>query len=126
MAKNGLRAAGYGAPGGPVFSASLVEAFRRSDTWIDGAFALEQCFILSAMILAAATTHVIERQFVRAAVWCGAGAALSALGLMHSYRWTPADTAVSLTPAWPWAAGYLGMGACFLAARAITEEAEGH
>jgi AGZA family xanthine/uracil permease-like MFS transporter len=61
-----------------------------------------------------------------AAAWCAAGAAFSALGLVHSYRFTPADTAVSLTPAWPWAAGYAIMGMIFLLARWVTVEGEGH
>jgi AGZA family xanthine/uracil permease-like MFS transporter len=109
MAKNGLRAAGYGVPGGPPFSPALIDAFRGSDTWIHGAFALEQGFIFTAMILAAATACIIERQFRVASVWCAVGAALSAVGLMHAYAWTPGDTVVSLTPAWPWALGYAGM-----------------
>jgi adenine/guanine/hypoxanthine permease len=124
MAKNGLRAAGYGAPGGPVFDAKLIDAFKTSDTWIHGAFALEQGFIFSAMILAAATVEVIERRFTRAALWCLAGAALSAVGLVHSYRFTPGDTVVSLTPAWPWAAGYAAMAAVFFAARWVTEPSQ--
>ena len=122
MAKNGLRAAGMGTPGGPAFGPGLVEAFRGSDTWIHGAFALEQGFIFSAMFLAAATTEVIERRFGRAALWSFVAAAASLAGLMHSYRWTPGDTAVALTPALPWALGYTIMGVCFLAARWITEE----
>jgi AGZA family xanthine/uracil permease-like MFS transporter len=126
LAKNGLRAAGYGTPGGPSFDAPLVERFVESDTWIHGAFALEQGFILSAMVLAAATTCVIDRRFRRAAAWCAVGAALSATGLLHSYRWTPADTAVSLTPAWPWVAGYLAMAACFFAAPWVSERGAGH
>ena len=120
MAKNGLRAAGYGSPDGPPFSAALIEAFRASDTWIDGAFALEQGFIFSAMILAAATVAIIERRFVQASIWCGVAAALSAVGLMHSYRFTPTDTVLSLQPAWRWAAGYALMGLVFLSARWLT------
>jgi len=122
MAKNGLRAAGVGAPGGPAFGPELVDSFGASDTWIHGAFALEQGFIFTAMIVSAATTCVIERRFRTAAVWCFAASALSATGLMHSYRWTPGDTAVSLVPAWPWAVGYLVMGASFFAARWVTVE----
>jgi AGZA family xanthine/uracil permease-like MFS transporter len=125
MAKNGLRAAGMGTPERP-FTEALVQAFQGSDTWIHGAFALEQGFIFSAMILSAATVAVIERKFVRASLWCIAGAALSALGLMHSYRWTPGDTVMALSPAWPWAAGYAVMAAFFLAARWISVEGEGH
>jgi AGZA family xanthine/uracil permease-like MFS transporter len=126
MAKNGLRAAGVGTPEGPPFGPELVDAFAASDTWIHGAFALEQGFIFTAMIVAAATTCVIERRFRAAAGWCVAAAILSATGLMHSYRWTPGDTAVSLVPAWPWVIGYLVMGACFVAARWLTVETEGH
>jgi AGZA family xanthine/uracil permease-like MFS transporter len=124
LAKNGLRAAGVGAPGGPPFSTSLLEAFLRTDTWIHGAFALEQGFILTSMLLSAATVAIIERRFGAAAGWCGAAAALSLAGLMHSYRWTVGDTAMDLAPAWPWAWGYAAMAALCLAARWITEPGE--
>ncbi len=123
MAKNGLRAAGMGVPGGPPFTEALIQAFSRSDTWIHGAFALEQGFIFTSMILAAATVAVIERRFLTASLWCWTAAALSAVGLIHSYRWTPTDTVISLKPAWPWAVGYAVMGLTFFAARWITSEA---
>ena len=119
MAKSGLRAAGYGSEGGLPFSENLIADFHKGDVWIEGAFALEQGFIFSAMILAALTVALIERQFIRAALWSLSAAALSAVGLMHSYRWTFDDTALSLTPAWPWAAGYGLMGLVFFLARWI-------
>jgi AGZA family xanthine/uracil permease-like MFS transporter len=125
MAKNGLRAAGYGAPGGPPFSESLIAAFERTDTYIGGAFALEQGFIFTSMILAAATVAVIEHRFTQAAVWCWAGSALSLTGLMHGYAFTPGDTVVHLAPALPWALGYAVIGAVFFAARWITEPGDG-
>lgn len=121
MAKNGLRAAGYGVPGGPAFSEELIDAFLQSDTWIHGAFALEQGFILTAMLLSATTVAIIRRQFTAAAIWIGTAALLSAIGLIHSYRWTSGDTAVSLTPAWGWALGYALMAFCFLCAHWATE-----
>jgi adenine/guanine/hypoxanthine permease len=120
MAKAGLHAGGVGAPGGPPFSEKLLGAFERSDIWFDGALRLEQGFILSSMVLAAATVAVIERRFNQAGLWCLAAAALSALGLIHSYRWASGDTALSLTPAWPWVGGYLVMAACFVLARWVT------
>lgn len=120
MAKNGLRAAGYGAPGGPPFSDSLISAFAGSDTFIHGAFALEQGFIFASMILAAMTVSIIEQELIRAALWCVAGAFVSVLGLVHSYAFTPGDTAIRMAPALPWAAGYALMGAVLLAARWIT------
>jgi AGZA family xanthine/uracil permease-like MFS transporter len=121
MAKNGLRAAGMGAPGQPAFSPDLIEAFAASDTWIHGAFALEQGFIFTSMILAAATVAVIERRFSLAALWCLAAAALSATGIMHGYSFTPADTVLTLGPGWGWAAGYALMALVFVSARFVTE-----
>jgi len=126
MAKNGLRAAGMGVPGGPPFSDALIDAFKASDTWIHGAFALEQGFIFPSTVLAAATVGIIERRFRTAALWCAVGAVLSALGLVHSYRWTPGDTAIALSPAWEWAAGYAIMAAILAAAPILTVEGEGH
>lgn len=120
MAKNGLRAAGVGTPGGPPFSTDLIDKFAASDTWIHGAFALEQGFIFSAMLLSAATVCVIERHFERAAAWCLAGSILCAVGLMHSYQFTPGDTSLDLSPAWPWAAAYASMAVIFMLARFVT------
>lgn len=121
MAKNGLRAAGYGTPGGPAFSPELIGAFQASDTWIAGGFALEQGFILVAMILSATTVEVIERRFRRAAGWMLAASALSATGLMHAYRFTPGDVVGTLEPAWPFAIAYLGLAGLLFAAPWITE-----
>jgi AGZA family xanthine/uracil permease-like MFS transporter len=126
MAKNGLRAAGTGVPGGPPFSPALIDAFAASDTWIHGAFALEQGFIFTATVLAAATVGIIERRFTTAALWCAIGALLSAAGLMHGYRFTPGDTAIALTPAWEWAAGYAIMAALFAIAPRVTVESTDH
>jgi len=125
MAKSGLRAAGVGGAEGPAFSPDLIDAFLKADVWIHGAFALEQGFIFTAMILAAVTVSIIERKFERAAVWCGIAAVLSGVGLIHGYRYTASDTAMDLVPAWPWTAGYLVMGVCFLLARWLTRPQPG-
>ena len=125
MAKNGLRAAGYGTPDGPMFSPALLDSFSAMDTWIHGAFALEQGFIFTSMVLAAATVAIIERRFTLAAVWCMVAACLSAAGLMHSYKFTPGDVVMDLSPAWPWAMGYAAVALCLLAAQWITEPHEG-
>src|SRR5678816_4068672 len=50
LAKNGLRAAGLGGPAGP-FTPALIGEFQKQDTWIAGAFALEQGFLFTAMLL---------------------------------------------------------------------------
>ena len=121
MAKSGLRAAGLGDAARP-FSDALIAEFAKSDVWIHGAFSLEQGFLFTAMILAAATVGVIERKWTTAAAWCTVGAALSAIGLMHSYQWTASDTVLKLTPAWPFAAGYAVMALVFFSAQWTTEE----
>jgi AGZA family xanthine/uracil permease-like MFS transporter len=119
MAKSGVRAADYGDTAMPAFSETLLNRFAASDVWIGGAFALEQGCIFTAMILSALTVAVIERQFIQAALWSGTASLLSATGLIHSYRWTPADTALSLTPAWEWAMAYALMGVIFLNVKRI-------
>jgi adenine/guanine/hypoxanthine permease len=121
MAKSGLHAAGLGGAAGP-FSAALVGEFLKSDTWIQGAFALEQGFLFTAMLLSAAVVGVIERRWVVAAGWCVCAALLSATGLMHSYQWTPADTTLKLAPAWPFVIGYGAMAVLFFTATWTTEE----
>ena len=125
MAKNGLRAAGLGGAAGG-FSQSLIAEFQKSDTWIEGAFAIEQGFLFTAMILSAAVVAVIERRWFVAAAWCGAAALLSAIGLMHAYQWTFGDTALRLAPAWPFVIGYSFMALLFFIAQWTTEEGGEH
>ena len=125
LAKNGLRAAGLGGPAGP-FTDALIGEFQKNDTWIAGAFALEQGFLFTAMVLSAAVVGVIERRWTSAAAWCAVAALLSATGLMHSYQWTFADTALKLAPAWPFVFGYAAMAILFFTARWTTEEGGGH
>jgi AGZA family xanthine/uracil permease-like MFS transporter len=108
------------------FSQELIPAFLRTDTWIHGAFALEQGFIFTAMLWAAATVEIIERRFRRAALWFLAGALLSACGLMHRYQWTFGDTAIELSPAWPWASGYAALALLLFLAPVLTEPGESH
>ena len=135
VVKNALRSAGYGSPGGPVFSDAMLAWFRRDNFWIEGAFALEQGFIYCSLILAAVTVYIVDRKFVTAARWCLFGAAMSLLGLMHSWKFSASDTVISiplldvlgghaqwkgwsaLFPAWPYAVGY-GLFALLLLAAA--------
>jgi AGZA family xanthine/uracil permease-like MFS transporter len=104
----------------------LIGQFQKNDTWIAGAFAIEQGFLFTAMLLSAAVVGVIERRWTAAALWCLVAAALSGAGLMHSYQWSFADTTLKLSPAWPFVFGYLAMAALFYTARWTTEEGEGH
>jgi len=134
IAKNALRATGYGAPGGPTFSPALLEAFRHDRFYLEGAFALEQGFIYCALLWSAVTYFIVEREFTRAARWCLVAAGLALLGLMHSWKFTASDTVISvplldalgghgaaggwaaLFPAWPYALGYVFFALILLAA----------
>ena len=128
MLKGGLRAAGLGIPGGESFSPALLDVLKGADIHAHGVFALEQGFVLTAMIWSAATVCVIERKFTHAALWCVGAAGCSIVGLMHTYHWTPADTVVDLRigVGWPWALAYLLMGLLFLTARWMKQSDGGH
>lgn len=127
MLKTGLRAGGVGMPGGPPFSASLEPALAAFDVAGRGAFALEQGFIFTAMILAAATAEILDRRFRSAAAWCATAALLSFVGLMHAYAWTPGDTVVDLGlgSGASWTAAYLLAAGFLFAVPWITTEGEG-
>jgi AGZA family xanthine/uracil permease-like MFS transporter len=113
LIKTSLRAAGLATR--MAFTPDLLPIFARADIYLGGAFALEQGQILSAMLLAAMTVFIIERQFAWAGVCMLVAAGFSWVGLMHSYRWMPSDTV--LQPGWgsgaTWATGYLLLALLF-------------
>ncbi len=115
LAKAALRAAGYGTAARP-FGPTLEASFAQADVWIAGGFALEQGFVFSSMLLAAATVAAIERRFVSGAAYLAVAAALAATGLVHGVRYTTADTVLALGPSWRFVAGYGAMAAVFLLA----------
>ena len=90
--KNGIRIAGTS----PEFSQSLVNRFHAAGTFIEGGFALEQGAFFAALVLSASTVFIIERRLFVAAGWMFAAAALSLLGLVHSWRFAGSDTINSL------------------------------
>jgi AGZA family xanthine/uracil permease-like MFS transporter len=140
--KTGWRSAGYGGTEGLALSPAIVEASHANNFFIDGGFALEQGFIYSAMILAAMTVHILNRQFSKAAVWSLSAALLSALGLMHSWQFTPGDTVVyiplldllsgngapatlaEVVPAWQYALAYAIVALLLVAAPWVTRPVE--
>lgn len=110
LVKNTLRAVGYGSeqPFDPEI-ATLLQT--NAGLFGDGVFALEQGYVYTSMILAAATVFIIERKFKTAGFWFLAGAGLSAIGFVHSYAVGFADVTGSLTPGWKWVIGYTIMAA---------------
>jgi AGZA family xanthine/uracil permease-like MFS transporter len=67
----------------------VLSGFEQGGTHIAGLIALNQGFILSCMIWAAAAVALIEVRFRTAALWMGVAAVLSTVGLIHSYQMTP-------------------------------------
>lgn len=85
--------------GQPMFlgaEATTLEFFDQRYVNLHGAFAIEQGFIITAMLFSAITVFVIERRFYTAGIWSLIGALLSSVGLLHSYRWTLTDTVVDI------------------------------
>ncbi|MEM6614819.1 MAG: NCS2 family permease, partial [Cyanobacteria bacterium P01_C01_bin.72] len=118
IAKNALRVAGLGTIEQP-FTPELLPIFEQLDIYISGAFALEQGLIFTAMILAAMTVFIIEREFAKAALWSLLASFLAWIGLMHSYQWSVGDTVLNL--GWgvgsEWAVGYIFLSLLLLYAQ---------
>jgi len=60
------------------------------DLYVYGVIALSQGFMLTCMLLSAMMVFVVERQFLKAAVWTAVAALLSFFGVIHAYELTPA------------------------------------
>jgi AGZA family xanthine/uracil permease-like MFS transporter len=90
-------------PGLAAWALVLIEAALRaagstlfdaapklgSELYVHGVIALSQGFLLTSMVLSALLVHVIERRFLRAAVWALVASGLSMVGLIHAYELTP-------------------------------------
>jgi AGZA family xanthine/uracil permease-like MFS transporter len=107
MVKAGVRASNG------TFGPELGAALTKADVHANGMFALEQGFIFTAMLLAAATVDVVEGRFRRASAWMFAGAALAGVGLIHGWAWGVGDTVLVVGPGVAMDAmyGYLAGGA---------------
>ena len=58
------------------------------DLYIYGIISLSQGFMITCMLLSAMMVFVIERQFLKAAVWTAVASALSYFGVIHAYTLT--------------------------------------
>lgn len=114
VAKNVLAGAGVGTPANPYREELIDGMLTGRNFHAEGMFALDQGYFFTCLILAAATVAIIDRQFVRAAVWFLVGAVLSALGLVHTFTYVTGDIVGLLQPGWKWVAGYLAMAATML------------
>ncbi|MFO0750578.1 MAG: NCS2 family permease [Myxococcota bacterium] len=116
-----LGAAGM-ASGKPDLAATALahpEAFQMAGLHLDGLVAISMGFLLTCMIWSAASTHLIERQFGKAAAWAAVGALASFFGFIHAGHLSPAGAVYDLgwATGWKWSVGYLMCGAFFLSMR---------
>ena len=95
---------------------SKREAFAGAGIHLDGMVALSQGFMLSSMVWAAISTHLIDRRFASAALWAIIGAVLACCGFMHTGKLGPTGAIMEIGwfPGWRWAVGY-GLCAIFFA-----------
>ncbi len=61
-----------------------------SDLYVYGIISLSQGFMLTCMVLSAMMVFVVERQFIKAALWTATASVLSFFGVIHAYIITPA------------------------------------
>jgi adenine/guanine/hypoxanthine permease len=67
-------------------SLMAIASRMGDDLAIGGLIALGQGSLLTSMIWSAALVLIVQKRFGQAAGWVGAGAALSAFGVIHAYR----------------------------------------
>jgi AGZA family xanthine/uracil permease-like MFS transporter len=60
-----------------------------NDLYIYGIISLSQGFMLTGMVLSAMMVFVVEREFLKAAIWTAAAAVLSFFGFIHAYVLAP-------------------------------------
>ncbi len=103
-------------------------AFLAAGLRLEGLVAISQGFMLTCMIWAAMSAHLIDREFGRAAVWAAIAAVLAFFGFTHAGGITPAGGVYEIgwASGWSWAIGYALCGGFFvLAARFPARDASG-
>jgi adenine/guanine/hypoxanthine permease len=99
---------------------------------LGGLLSLGQGALLTSMLWAAAMALIVDRKFVRAAAWLTAASALSAIGVIHAWRLTPAGVEGRIgwwaAPefALSYAAGAVFLLICAWWARRVGTEPEAH
>lgn len=103
-------------------------AFSAAGLRLDGLVAISQGFMLTCMIWAAMSAHLIDRDFRRAAVWAGLGTVLSFFGFIHAGHVTPSGGVyeIGFASGLPWAVGYALCGLFFVAAARFPTRPDPH
>jgi AGZA family xanthine/uracil permease-like MFS transporter len=95
------------------------QAFANAGIRLNGLVAISQGFMLTCMIWAAISAHLIDRQFDRAAAWAGVGAVAAFFGFVHAGSLTPAGGIyeIGIASGWRWTIGYLACALFFVIAK---------
>jgi AGZA family xanthine/uracil permease-like MFS transporter len=93
-----------------------TSAFSRAGLMLEGLVALSQGFMLTCLVWSAASACLIERQFLRAAVWMSVGAVFSFFGFVHAGELTASGgvSHIGWATGWQWSVGYLLSAGFFL------------
>lgn len=65
---------------------SILTSGAGAPLWLHGILVLDQGFILTSLVWAAAMAMVVDRRFLNAAWWMLAAAGLAAVGMIHAYE----------------------------------------
>jgi len=84
-------------------------AFSIAGLNLEGLVATSQGFMLTCLVWAAASTHLIDKKFGTAAVWALVGAVISFFGFVHAGTLTPSGAVYDIgwATGWHWSIGYL-------------------
>jgi len=108
--EEGLRAAGSG------FHQLWQQAGGKESFAYHGLLSLDQGFLFTAMIFSSIAVYLIEKDFLKAALWALVGAGFAFFGLIHGYRITACGVVplIGWGVAWVYALNYLVFFLLFL------------
>ncbi len=91
-------------------------SFTNAGIHLDGLVAISQGFMLTCLVWASISCHLIERRFGRAMLWSIVGAVAAFFGFIHAGCLTPAGGTylIGWATGAPWAAGYALCALLFL------------
>ncbi len=95
-----------------------VDAFQLAGLNLRGLVATSQGFMLTCLVWAAASAHLIDRRFLSATVWAVAGAGVAFFGFIHAGSLSSTAGAtydIGWATGWRWSVGYLLCAAFFAA-----------
>jgi len=82
---------------------------------LSGIISLSQGFLLTSMVWAAIVVFILEKDFLKSAIWAGIGSLLSAIGLIHAYKLAGNAILSEYSPVsnWQFALAYLLLAVLF-------------